>query len=151
MTIKDSSVEAYIAALQGTVQRPFPSKAARKGGWPHRDTRLNVVCHNNWMIIGATGVLHIASDLSLSSDVEQVLEAAKRPTLHLLEAASRVPSIESFVLCSSCVSVYNPETGKEYYPKLDEFADYALSAARSLPDDDPGKGGMACESCPSLA
>lgn len=94
---------------------------------------------------GVDGVIHIATDLSFSSDVESTVQNAIQITLNLLKAASKISSIKAFVLTSSRIAVYNPEYGKDGEYPLSTFADYFYDLGMNAKDDDPLKPVLACE------
>ncbi|RAL15804.1 NAD(P)-binding protein [Aspergillus homomorphus CBS 101889] len=60
---------------------------------------------------GVSGVLHIASDMSFSSDPNAVIPWVKRATVNLLEAAASQPSVKRFVLTSSSTAALLPTPG----------------------------------------
>lgn len=94
---------------------------------------------------GVDGVLHIATDVSFSSDVDKVVNSAVEGTLTLMKAANKVPSVKAFVLTSSRIAVYNPTYGKDEEWPLTTFSDYFYDVGKSLKDDDPTKPVLACE------
>ncbi|KAI9034864.1 putative cinnamoyl-CoA reductase [Aspergillus affinis] len=57
------------------------------------------------------GIIHVASDVSGSSDPEKVIPWVVRATLDLLDLAAQKPSIKRVVLISSSMALYNIRPG----------------------------------------
>ncbi|GFP58820.1 ketoreductase adrE [Trichoderma asperellum] len=68
---------------------------------------------------GASGVVHVASDVSFGTDPNKVIPIAVQGTLNALEAASKQTSVKRFVITSSSAAVLNPEPNRKGV-KIDE-------------------------------
>lgn len=94
------------------------------------------------------GVVHLATDVSFSADVDKVLDTAINATVGLLQQAAKIPSIQSVVITSSRVAAYTPKYGPDMHISLEDYTDYFTDLARSTPDDAPEKGFLTCR-CPA--
>ncbi|GAA5907433.1 uncharacterized protein JCM6883_001207 [Sporobolomyces salmoneus] len=91
---------------------------------------------------GVSGVAHVASNVSFSSNYDEVVKDAVDGTLSALNSAHKEPTVKRFVLTSSVVAVATGDRSREKDLKLTE-KDYnhkTIEIAKSLPDDDPSKG-----------
>ncbi|KAL7910300.1 aldehyde reductase II [Trichoderma velutinum] len=61
--------------------------------------------------VGASGVIHVASDGSFANEPDRVIPTVKNGTIHALQAASQ-SSVKRFVLTSSSVAAIIPEANK---------------------------------------
>lgn len=91
------------------------------------------------------GVVHIATDMSFSTDFEQVIRNATDASVNILKEAAKIPSIKSFVLTSSCLAVYLPQSGSEQTYSLDQYADHLLPILKTLPANDPRVPALGCK------
>ncbi|KAF7376923.1 Aldehyde reductase [Mycena sanguinolenta] len=90
---------------------------------------------------GVAGVLHLATDISMSISYDVVVDSVVQATVELMKAAAKVPSVKSFVLTSSRIAIFNPDYNqREISPKLDQWGDHFIDAAKQTPDDHPMKG-----------
>ncbi|KAJ5531745.1 hypothetical protein N7527_005138 [Penicillium freii] len=79
---------------------------------------------------GVSGVAHVASDVTFSSNPEEVVPWVLRATDNLLEAASRHRDIRRVVMTSSAVAVLFPEPNKEgIVVREDSWNDEAIKQA----------------------
>ncbi|KAJ6483993.1 hypothetical protein C8R45DRAFT_294753 [Mycena sanguinolenta] len=89
---------------------------------------------------GVTGILHIATDNSMSPLYDVVVGNVVQATVGLMKAAAKVPSVKSFVLTSSRITVFNPDYEQpEISPSLDQWGDQFVDMAKEAPDDHPAK------------
>ncbi|KII91604.1 hypothetical protein PLICRDRAFT_135934 [Plicaturopsis crispa FD-325 SS-3] len=65
-------------------------------------------------IKGVSGVVHVASDVSMSPNIDDVVGPVVRGTLAILRAAAATPSVKRFVLTSSSAAAGRPAPGTEY-------------------------------------
>ncbi|GAA98212.1 uncharacterized protein L969DRAFT_85849 [Mixia osmundae IAM 14324] len=86
-------------------------------------------------IKGVDGVLHLATDSSLSDDAATVVKSVVDGTLSLARAAAKTPSVKSFVLTSSRIASFNPESGKTYRPDMNIYFEEAVTRAFAKGDD----------------
>ncbi|OQU99116.1 hypothetical protein CLAIMM_04798 [Cladophialophora immunda] len=84
---------------------------------------------------GVSGVVHIASDLSVSPDPNLVIPKVVAGSLNLMEAAATQPLIKSVVLTSSCAASYVIGSSSKTVIDRDTWNDAAVNAAWS--DDTP--------------
>ncbi|KAJ6483995.1 hypothetical protein C8R45DRAFT_1099160 [Mycena sanguinolenta] len=90
---------------------------------------------------GVAGVLHIASDVSFSISYDDVVGNVVQATVGVMKAAAKVTSVKSFVLTSSRIAIFRPDYEQpEISPKLDQWGDQFVEAAKQTPDDHPMKG-----------
>jgi hypothetical protein len=75
----------------------------------------------------------------------EVVPAVEAATLTLLKAAANVPSVKSFVLTSSRVSVFAPKVGEVVNATVNDWADYVVDLAKIVKEDDPSAPGIVCE------
>ncbi|KAL7919881.1 hypothetical protein ACQKWADRAFT_299910 [Trichoderma austrokoningii] len=68
---------------------------------------------------GASGVVHVASDVSFGLDPHVVIPIAVQGTLNALEAAAKHPSVKRFVITSSSAALLNVEPNRKGV-KIDE-------------------------------
>ncbi|KAM0451770.1 hypothetical protein ACHAO4_005727 [Trichoderma viride] len=68
---------------------------------------------------GASGVVHVASDVSFGLDPNVVIPIAVQGTINVLEAAAKQASITRFVITSSSAALHIPEPNKKGV-KVDE-------------------------------
>ncbi|KAH8900824.1 NAD(P)-binding protein [Thozetella sp. PMI_491] len=61
---------------------------------------------------GVSGVIHVATDVSMSNDANSVIANVKQATINALAAAAKHKSIKRFVLTSSSSAALIPETNK---------------------------------------
>ncbi|UZJ51276.1 hypothetical protein CBS101457_000596 [Exobasidium rhododendri] len=64
-------------------------------------------------IKGVQGIVHVASDVSFSSDRDVVISAVNRAYKTLLDAANSTPSVRRLVLTSSSIAVGTANTDKD--------------------------------------
>ncbi|KAJ6483964.1 hypothetical protein C8R45DRAFT_999818 [Mycena sanguinolenta] len=89
---------------------------------------------------GVAGVLHLATDSSFSISYDVVVGSVVQATVGLMKAAAKVSSVKSFVLTSSRIAIFNPDYEQpEISPKLDQWGDHFVDAAKQTPDDNPMK------------
>ncbi|KAF7370344.1 NAD(P)-binding protein [Mycena sanguinolenta] len=68
------------------------------------------------------------------------LRSAVQSTVVLMKAAAKAPSVNSFILTSSRVAVFVPDYDQpDISPKVDQWADHMVTAAKQTPDDHPTK------------
>ncbi|KAJ7233851.1 hypothetical protein B0H12DRAFT_1212610 [Mycena haematopus] len=92
------------------------------------------------LLEGVAGVLHLATDTSMSTSYEVVVSGVVQSTLVLMKAAAKVPSIKSFVLTSSRIAIFAPDYEQpDISPKLDQWGDHFVTMAKQAPEDHPMK------------
>ncbi|KAJ7232659.1 hypothetical protein B0H12DRAFT_1328044 [Mycena haematopus] len=89
---------------------------------------------------GVAGIIHVATDTTMSPAYDVVVGAAVQSTVGLMKTAAKVPSVKSFVLTSSRIAIFNPDYDHpEISPKLDQWGDHFVTAAKETPDNHPSK------------
>jgi len=86
-----------------------------------------------------SGVVHVAGDLSFSTDFDQVVQGSIDGILHILNAATKLPSIKRVVLTSSRIAVFNTKKGDSSTVDINSYNDAIVKAARETPVDNPIK------------
>lgn len=87
-----------------------------------------------------SGILHVASDVSLSPEPERVIPSVVAATKAILQAAAKHPSIKRFVLTSSSTAAVFPSLTEKIVVTEDTWNDAAVSGAWSKdtpPDQKP--------------
>ncbi|KAL8283999.1 hypothetical protein RQP46_005112 [Phenoliferia psychrophenolica] len=89
---------------------------------------------------GCAGVIHVASNLSLSTDADVVCDSVVTGDLNILRSAAAIPTIKRFVLTSSTKAGYWPTPDVEGI-RLDatSWNERSLKDAWMVPDSDPLK------------
>lgn len=100
-----------------------------------------MLCH----LTGVSGIVHTATDNSMSLDTDKVVSETRKAHLNMMEAAAETPSVVSVVATSTRVTVYAAEYGQDKEYSLDTFADFFLPMAKSASDEDPIKGVYVCK------
>ncbi|OAP58308.1 hypothetical protein AYL99_07398 [Fonsecaea erecta] len=75
-------------------------------------TALNAPGAFDEVVRGVSGVVHVATDVSFSSDPDAVIPGVIASTVNLLRAAAAEQSVKSFVLTSSSTAALVPEPNK---------------------------------------
>ncbi|KAF8201178.1 hypothetical protein K438DRAFT_1821524 [Mycena galopus ATCC 62051] len=89
---------------------------------------------------GVAGVLHLATDNTMSVSYDIVVGGVVDSTLGLMKAAAKVPSVKSFVLTSSRIAIFAPDYEQpDISPKLNEWGDHFVTMAKAAADDHPMK------------
>ncbi|RAH80188.1 NAD(P)-binding protein [Aspergillus japonicus CBS 114.51] len=65
------------------------------------------------ILADADGVVHLVSDFTLGTDINEVVPWSRQATLSVLQAASQVSSIRRVVLISSSMALYTPDPGQQ--------------------------------------
>ncbi|GKZ26816.1 hypothetical protein AbraCBS73388_003203 [Aspergillus brasiliensis] len=79
---------------------------------------------------GVSGVAHVATDVSFDANTERVISWAVKAIQNVLEAASRVPSVQRVVLTSSGVTTITPKRYEEVITIYDDtWNDEAVKSA----------------------
>jgi len=87
------------------------------------------------------GIVHVASNVSFSTDTAQVVKDALLGTLNILRTASMgSPSVKRFVLTSSTIALGMPGGDKEL--GANDWNDDAVELAEGLSEKDERKGKM---------
>ncbi|KAH6844743.1 hypothetical protein B0I37DRAFT_312183 [Chaetomium sp. MPI-CAGE-AT-0009] len=63
------------------------------------------------LLHGMSGIVHVASDMTMDPDPNKVITPMVAGTLNLLNAAARQPSVKRFVLTSSCAAAASVKPG----------------------------------------
>lgn len=82
---------------------------------------------------GVDGICHLASILTFSDKVEEVIPPTVKGTLNILTSASKEPSVKSVVYCSSSTAALMPEPGKKIKVTKDTWDDAAVKEANANP------------------
>jgi len=86
-----------------------------------------------------SGVIHVAGDVSFSTDFDQVVKSTIDGIHHLLNSAEKHLTIKRVVLTSSRVAIFNPNKGDNYKVDNNSFNDAIVKQARDAPSDHPFK------------
>ncbi|KAK4543890.1 hypothetical protein LTR36_004664 [Oleoguttula mirabilis] len=78
---------------------------------------------------GVSGICHLASVLSFSSNPDEVIPPTVKGTLNILTSASKEPSVKSVVYTSSSTAALLPQPNKEIKVTKDTWDDAAVEAA----------------------
>lgn len=89
---------------------------------------------------GVSGVIHVSSDTSFSSDPNVVITNSIAGALNALDAAAKAPSIKRFVLCSSIAAAVSPANGRKDEITSESWNMEAFCRAWEPPPDAPDKG-----------
>ncbi|KAJ6483996.1 hypothetical protein C8R45DRAFT_1214882 [Mycena sanguinolenta] len=85
--------------------------------------------------------LSIISSFTFSISYDDVVGNVVQATVGVMQAAAKVPSVKSFVLTSSRIAIFYPNYEQpEISPKLDQWGDHFVDAAKQTPDDHSMKG-----------
>lgn len=96
---------------------------------------------------GVSGIVHTATDASMSTDPDAVIEAVVSFNNGLLEAAAKNESVKSVVLTSSSVAAFSKTGRQPIIAGEQTYQDDIVKLVYSLKDDDPFKAPAVCESC----
>lgn len=94
---------------------------------------------------GVSGIVHVATDASMSSNVDAVIVYVEKMLSSLLEAAERTSTVKLVVLTSSSTAAF---TGQEPQPIVvteQTFTDHVVDLAYRTPDSHPSKAALTCE------
>ncbi|EKV06512.1 NADPH-dependent methylglyoxal reductase (D-lactaldehyde dehydrogenase, putative) [Penicillium digitatum PHI26] len=135
--------------VRGTVRSPKPWLDEMFRDRFGRDSYESVILANfedvetlYKVMDGVSGVAHVASDVTLNSNPEEVVPWVVRATHNVLEAASRHSDIKRVVLTSSAVAVLFAEPNKEgIVVREDSWNDEAVEQAYN-PDTPEHMKGM---------
>lgn len=78
---------------------------------------------------GVSGIVHLASVLTFSTNPEEVVGPSVKGTLNVFESALKEPSVKSFVYTSSSTACLLPIANKKIKITKDTFNDAAVEAA----------------------
>lgn len=85
------------------------------------------------MVSGVSAVIHTASNLSFSSNPDDVIPGVIKGTVDALAAAAKEPSVKRFVLTSSSTAVINPKANTPVTVTAETWNDAAVTAAYGEP------------------
>ncbi|KAF8169968.1 hypothetical protein K438DRAFT_1941163 [Mycena galopus ATCC 62051] len=86
------------------------------------------------------GILHIATDTTMSTSYDVVVKNAVESTVGIMKAAANVPSIKSVVFASSRITIFAADYEQpDISPKLTEWNDHFVTMAKEAPEDHPMK------------
>ncbi|KIW45683.1 uncharacterized protein PV06_04054 [Exophiala oligosperma] len=80
---------------------------------------------------GVSGIVHVASDVSFSTDADSVISGVVAGTLLVLKSAAKNPSVKSVVLTSSSSALLIPQPNTEVEIDENTWNDSAVEAAYS--------------------
>ena len=93
---------------------------------------------------GVSGVVHVATDVSFSTDTKVVIDGAVGGTIAALRASAATPSVKRFVLTSSRIAVYNAEPGQNLHFTANDWFDAVVPLAWAASADDSNKAMYTC-------
>ncbi|KAM0720638.1 hypothetical protein Q7P37_004775 [Cladosporium fusiforme] len=82
---------------------------------------------------GVSGIVHLASAVTLSPIPEEVITPAVKGALSILSAATKEPKVKSLVLTSSSVAALTPIPDQKIIVTKDTWNDAAIEEARTAP------------------
>jgi nucleoside-diphosphate-sugar epimerase len=80
---------------------------------------------------GVSGIVHLASIVTFSSDPEEVIPPTVKGTLNVLEAATTEPKVKSVVYTSSSTAALLPVSNKKIVVTKDTWNDAAVERVRT--------------------
>ena len=80
-------------------------------------------------VVGVSGVVHLASILTFSTDPKEVVEPTIKGVLNIFKSATREPKIKSLVYTSSSTACLLPVPDKKIKITKETFNDIAIEAA----------------------
>ncbi|KAJ9608479.1 hypothetical protein H2200_007467 [Cladophialophora chaetospira] len=83
------------------------------------------------VIKGVGGIVHVAADVSFSTDADAVISWVVAGTVNLLKAAAKEPTVKSVVLTSSSVANWLPEPNTEKVIDQNTWNDAAVDAVHN--------------------
>ncbi|KAJ7654095.1 NAD-P-binding protein [Mycena polygramma] len=86
---------------------------------------------------GVSGIVHLASVLTFSDKVDEVVPPTVKGTLEVLKAAAKEPRVKSVVLTSSSTACLLPVVGKKIVVTEDTWNETAMEQARTNPKAPP--------------
>ncbi|KAJ6513733.1 NAD-P-binding protein [Mycena vitilis] len=86
---------------------------------------------------GVSGIVHLASVLTFSDKVDEVVPPTVKGTLEVLKAAAKEPRVKSVVLTSSSTACLLPVVGKKIVVTEDTWNETAMEEARTNPKAPP--------------
>lgn len=89
--------------------------------------------------IGVSAFIHVASDLSFSTDPNVVIPTTVNGVKIALKAAAAEPSMKHFVYTSSAAAITLPKPGIEFIITPDMYNEEAIKTAWEAPADNPMK------------
>ncbi|OQO01855.1 hypothetical protein B0A48_12328 [Cryoendolithus antarcticus] len=78
---------------------------------------------------GVSGIVHLSSVLTFSTDPEEVIPPSVSGALNILSAAMQEPGVKSLVVTSSSTAALLPQPNEKIKVKVDTWNDAALEAA----------------------
>jgi len=90
---------------------------------------------------GVSGVVHVASIMSMSTEYDEVVPPVSSFALNAIESAFNTPSVKRFVYTSSsAAALYPVPLDKQIHVTIDAFNDKAVDLARRPPPHDAMQG-----------
>ncbi|KAJ7618817.1 NAD-P-binding protein [Mycena polygramma] len=86
---------------------------------------------------GARGIIHLASIVTFSNKVDEVVPPTVKGTLEVLESAAKEPGVKSVVYTSSSTACLLPQPDKAIVVAEDMWNESAVAEAYSNPSPDP--------------
>jgi nucleoside-diphosphate-sugar epimerase len=80
-------------------------------------------------LTGISGIAHVASDVTFSSNVGEVMSTVEGAIKSILESAMKMPDIKRFVLTSSSVAAVYPFPGQTINVTKNSWNDYSMAQA----------------------
>ena len=92
-------------------------------------------------MVGCSGVVHVASDLSFSRNAQDVIPGVEAAIKNILSSATKHKEIKRFVLTSSSAAAVFPIPGKKFTVSKDSWNDFSVDKAWGKDgEDDPALG-----------
>lgn len=82
-------------------------------------------------VSGVSGIVHLASVLTMSSDPDAVIPPSVKGTLNILKAASTEPKVKSVVYTSSSTAALSPVANEKIIVTKDTWNDAAIERVRT--------------------
>jgi len=86
---------------------------------------------------GVSGVVHVAGDISFSTNIDHIIKNTIDGIHNILNAASKVPTIKRFVMTSSRIVKYHAARGDNYTVEKAGYFEKAVKLAHELPNEHP--------------
>lgn len=97
------------------------------------------------VVKGVSGIVHVATDSSMSVDFDAVVRATVGYNNGLLEAAAKNKDVKSVVFTSSIAAAFNKMGPQPIMATEQSYFNDAIKLAQTMNDDEPTKGPVVCE------
>lgn len=82
-------------------------------------------------VMGVSGIIHLASIVTFSSNPEEVIPPTVKGALNVLEAATTEPKVKSVVYCSSSTAALSPVSNTKIIVTKDTWNDAVVERVRT--------------------